>query len=225
MEGAAPSFTRTAMVQVVELPSPSTARHVTMLRPPGNTEPLAKPPIRVTVAPPQLSVAVAALKVATAEHWPGAVFTDTFGGHTMLGGLRSWSVTLNEQVAELPAPSVAVSVTERVSLRSSGVLAAGFCASPMDAVGVQLSLWVAGFQVPTVPRQKASAATVWLGGQVTVGGVWSGDITENVQVAVFPLLSLAVSVTTCPPATGVPAAGLCDQVGASEQWSLSAVGG
>ena len=42
---------------------------------------------------------------------PLGVTAVTFAGHVITGGCVSFTVTVNEQVAVLPAPSVAVAVT------------------------------------------------------------------------------------------------------------------
>ena len=64
---------------------------------------------QVTVGGPQLSAAVteAILTGSTNDaHW-----TDTLAGHVMVGGCKSRTVTVNEQVEELPAPSVTLYAT------------------------------------------------------------------------------------------------------------------
>ena len=78
-------------------------------------EPLTGPAIWVTVGVPQLSVAVA-LAQLTVQQVPAAVgvFT-TFPGQLITGGvtsvaqaLKGLTVTVNEQVAELPLVSTAL---------------------------------------------------------------------------------------------------------------------
>lgn len=58
MLGGKLSVTVTTKAQVLERPAPSMARHVTVVLPVGKVDPLAGPPMRVTVTVPQLSVAV-----------------------------------------------------------------------------------------------------------------------------------------------------------------------
>src|SRR5918994_915874 len=63
------------------------------------------------VVPVQLSVKVGAVQLTTALQ-DASAFTVMFAGHPMItGGVISFTVTMNEQVAVLPAASVAVQVT------------------------------------------------------------------------------------------------------------------
>ena len=64
----------------------------------------------MTVAAPQLSVAVAA-KVTAVPHWPASAGRTMAEGHVMDGAWLSVTVTVKEQVEVLPAASVAVAVT------------------------------------------------------------------------------------------------------------------
>ncbi len=59
----------------------------------------------------QLSVTVAAAYVTVAAHWPPAAFTLTLPGQVIAGAWLSTTVTVKEQVAVLPVPSVTVAVT------------------------------------------------------------------------------------------------------------------
>jgi hypothetical protein len=97
------------------LPPASVALNVITLvvvdAPFGKAEPLAKPVVRETLTPAQLSVAVGVAKVCTEVHWLRSVLTVLLAGQLMLGGCTSLTVTKNEQVDELPLPSVARHVT------------------------------------------------------------------------------------------------------------------
>lgn len=77
----------------------------------GKAEPLAKPVMRATVTPEQLSVAVGVAKVWIEVQRPVFMFTVRLGGQAMLGNWLSTTVTLNEQAAVSPLPSVAFQVT------------------------------------------------------------------------------------------------------------------
>ena len=100
--------TVTVKLQVAALPLPSLAVAVTVVVPIGNVEPEAGMYERVAV--PQLSEAVAA-KVTTALQTPAPAFTEILAGQVMLGAWLSFTVTVNEQVAVFPWPSLAVAVT------------------------------------------------------------------------------------------------------------------
>ena len=59
---------------------------------------------------PQLSIATGLLNETTAEHTSGAAVTVISEGQELITGI-SFTVTLNEQLVELPETSVAVNVT------------------------------------------------------------------------------------------------------------------
>jgi hypothetical protein len=108
MVGASLSTTVTRCTQVAVLPEVSVAVQVTEVVPLGKTVGASL----ATLARPQLSAAVAVPKLTlAAEHWPGSVLTVTSGGHEIVGGSVSLTVTVNEQEAVLPAASVAVQAT------------------------------------------------------------------------------------------------------------------
>lgn len=65
----------------------------------------------VTVAPEQLSEVVGRATVTAAVHAPLSVSWVILAGQEMVGSSASLTVTSNEQVAVLPALSVAVKVT------------------------------------------------------------------------------------------------------------------
>ena len=108
MLGAWLSFTVTVKEQVEVFPCPSLAVAVTVVVPKANVEP--ETGLYVKVAVPQLSVAVAA-KVTTWVQRPAAAFTLKLAGQVMLGAWLSFTVTVKEQAAVLPWPSLAVAVT------------------------------------------------------------------------------------------------------------------
>src|SRR5262245_30306464 len=108
IDGGCVSFTVTLNEHVAVLPEESVAVHVTVLAPFGKTDPDGG--LHTTDETRQLSEAVA-VKLATAEDKPGAAGRLMFAGHVMDGGCVSFTVTVNEQVAVLPDPSVAVQLT------------------------------------------------------------------------------------------------------------------
>src|SRR5262245_10749080 len=90
-------------------PTASVAVQVTSVSPFGNSEPDGG--TQLTVAPGQLSVAVAAKLTLTAPHWPGSVLLTMFAGQRTVGGCVSLIVTLKLQFVLLPEVSVAVQLT------------------------------------------------------------------------------------------------------------------
>jgi hypothetical protein len=140
----------------------------------------------------QLSVAVAA-KVTTAVQAPLDVLAVMLDGQVMVGDWLSDTVTLKEQVAVLPAASVAVAVTV-VAPRLKVLPEAGL----YDTVAEQLSEAVAA-KVTTAVQAPLAVLAVRLDGQVIIGGWLSTTVTVNEQVAVCPLPSMAVAVTVVVP--------------------------
>jgi len=150
----------------------------------------------------------------------------TFAGQVIVGGVTSFKVTVNVQLAEFPLPSLAVSVTFSKSLWPfNAVVGAGNCVTVGFAL--QLSLKVAGVYAPTTPAQLAFAAIVTFAGQVMVGGVTSFKVTVKVQEVVFPFPSFAVNVTISKslwPFNAVVGAGNCVTVGLGLQLSATVTG-
>ena len=120
--GAWVSLTVTLKVQAFVLPLPSVAVQVTIVVPLAKAVPL--PGEQTTGALPQLSVAVGAVKVVTAVHWPASVLLVMLAGQAPMTG-ASWSltVTLKVQALVLPLPSVAMQVTTVVPLTKAVPLA------------------------------------------------------------------------------------------------------
>src|SRR5690606_13774004 len=91
------------------LPAPSVAVYVTVVVPIGNTSPLL---CELDNDTEQLSDAVGAVHVTTASHELASVLNViSVGQFAITGTSVSTTVTSNEHVAVLPAPSVAVYVT------------------------------------------------------------------------------------------------------------------
>src|SRR6185369_2104069 len=102
------STTVTEKLQLAVLPWPSFTVQFTVVDPRPNDEPLVG--VQVTVAVPQLSVAVVE-KVTLLEQLPPAAFTVIFAGQVMTGFWLSTTVTEKLQLAVLPWPSLAVQFT------------------------------------------------------------------------------------------------------------------
>ena len=97
-------------LQVTVLPAVSVAVYSIVLIPGGNTEPEARPLLRVNTTPEQSSVAVGIEYVTTALHLSTSVPTVISDGQTITGSVSSVIVTVTLQVVVLPLASVAVTV-------------------------------------------------------------------------------------------------------------------
>src|SRR6185436_1977762 len=92
MSGASVSLTVTLKVQALVLPLPSVAVQMTTVVPLVKAVPLAGE--QTTEALVQLSLALGAVKVATAVHWPASVlFTMLAGQAAITGAVVSLTVT------------------------------------------------------------------------------------------------------------------------------------
>ena len=106
--GGCVSTTVTLKLHVAVLPDPSVAVAITVVVPFGNGVPDAG--LETTVTPGQLSIAVT-VKFTTAEHCPVVAGTVILVGHITVGFCVSLTVTVNEQLAGLPAASATVQLT------------------------------------------------------------------------------------------------------------------
>ena len=148
--GAVLSLIVTLAVQVAVLPPASVALSVTVLMP--ILEQLNI--LGVTINEnEQLSVLTLSTEAGSKVKLP---FTpkliDTLL-HLATGGVKSFKVTVNEQLAMLLLPSLAVSVTNTEALCPvKFVDGGGVCVTVIDPLGVQLSLKERGAHVPNVPE-------------------------------------------------------------------------
>jgi hypothetical protein len=115
-------------------------------------------------------------------------------GQTMVGAVLSFTVTVCEQVAVLPLPSVAVHITVVVPTGNE----LGALLLMLTGVQLLLSLAVA-LPNATVAVQAELAVVVMGPGHAMVGSVTSLTSTIKLQVAVFPEPSVAVYVTVVEP--------------------------
>jgi hypothetical protein len=106
--GASVSSTVTVKEQLAVFPDGSVAVQVTVVVPTGKKEPEAGEQLTVTG---QLSVTVGSGNVTKAPHSPGSLEMVISTGQVITGGSVSFTVTVKEHVAVLPAASVAVQVT------------------------------------------------------------------------------------------------------------------
>src|SRR5690606_26260694 len=105
------------------------------------------------------------------------------GQFAITGTSVSSTVTSNEHVAVLPAPSVAVYVTVVVPI---GKTSPGSCVL-VNVVPVQLSVNVGAVHVTTASHELASVLTVISVGQFAITGTSvSLTVTSNEHVALLP---------------------------------------
>jgi len=105
----------------------------------------------------------------------------------MVGGCTSFTVTVNVQLAVLPAASVAVAVT--VVVPTGKVLPdAG---TVVTVTPGQLSLADGSANVTTAPQVPGVLLTEIFAGQVMLGGCTSFTVTVKLQVDVLPAASTA----------------------------------
>ena len=193
--GGVTSFNVTVIVHVEVLPLPSLAVSVTVWAVLWPVRIVAATGLWITVGEGlQLSLKLAAIRVPTIPWQLVLAATVAFGGQVIEGGVTSFNVTVSVQLAVLPLPSLAVSVTVWALLWPvRTVLDEGLCVT--EGLALQLSLNDAGLYDPTWPWHDAFAFTVAFGGQVIEGGTLSLTDTTNVQVPVFDALSVDDSVT------------------------------
>jgi hypothetical protein len=195
------SITVTMNEQVLVLPLPSVAVLVTVWTPTVIVLPEAG--LDTTVALPQLSLAVT-VKFTVVVQSPASAFRLKPDGHVITGAWLSTTVTVKEQVAVLPLPSVAVLVTVVVPTLNT---VPEFWLDTTAALP-QLSLAVTE-KVTVVEQRPASAFWLKLNGQLMAGAWESVTVTTKEHVEVFPLPSVAVPVTVVAPVLKVlPEAGL-----------------
>jgi hypothetical protein len=145
---------------------------------------------------PQLSEPLWNTSAVVIEAAPAAFrLTEAFL-HVMLGGVMSDTVTVAEQVAVLPLPSLAVKVTVFgpvfAQVKLFGVTETWFTVPQLSE-----PLWKTSAVVMEAAPAALRFTLAFL--QVTLGGVTSDTVTVAVQVAVLPLPSLAVKVTVFKP--------------------------
>jgi hypothetical protein len=183
-------FTVTPKAQVLVLPLPSVAVLVTVVVPAAKE--LPEDGLDTTTGLPQLSVPVT-VNVTTAWQVLIFAFTVMLDEQLITGTWLSTTVTVNEQVAVFPLPSVAVPVT--VVFPNANVLPE---AGEETTAGLpQLSVAVV-LKVATAV-QFPDADMLTFAGQLITGTVLSTTRTVNEQVELFPLPSVAVPVTVVFP--------------------------
>src|SRR6266545_7572288 len=145
---------------MLTLPTASVAVQVTGVSPMGKTVPDGGLQTTVIV-PGQLSVAAGVGNVTLALHAPVSVPTTMLVGHSILGGSESLTVTVNEQLELLPAPSEAVQVTVVVPIGKDEPDAGAH--TTLTGSG-QLSVAVGAGKVTTAPHWPGSLPfTIWAG--------------------------------------------------------------
>src|SRR5207247_4272839 len=130
-------------------------------------------------------------------------------GEQSTGGAVAWATRdIGVLLALLPAASVAVTVIVCVP-KPTSVPAAGDWLRVIALVPLQESLTVTPPNtLGTAAWQVPSVLAFGIGEQFTVGAVASVTVKIEVQVALLPAASVAVTVMVCAPKpTSVPAAG------------------
>ena len=159
------SLTVTVKAQLEELPDPSVTLHVTVVVPFGNVEPddgeHAGAP-----TPEQLSLTAGAEKLTAALHCPVAVPVTIFAGQVILGGCVSFTVTVNEQEAELDEASDTEHVTVVVPFGKLEPEAGAHTGVPTPE---QLSVAVGVAKLTTAEHWPLSLAAVTFAGHVITG--------------------------------------------------------
>jgi hypothetical protein len=150
--GGCVSSTRTVKEHAVWLPPASRAVQVTVVVPTGKNDPDAGR--HETVVPGQLSIGVGVVYVTFAPHWSGAFGTIAFGGHWIVGGCASATVTVNEQLS--PPTSVQVTVVTPIWNVEPG--------GGTQATGPQLPVVVGSVYFTTAPHVPGSFTTETSGG-------------------------------------------------------------
>ena len=136
--------------------------------------------LQVTVAVPQLSVAVMA-KVTLLAQDPPEVLTVMLPGHVITGSSVSFTVTVKLLVALLPWPSLALQLTV-VGPRAKLLPLAGV---QVTVAVPQLSVAVTA-KVTLLAQELPEVLTLMLAGQVMTGGCVSLTVTVKLQTAVLP---------------------------------------
>jgi hypothetical protein len=193
------SVTMTWKLVEAEWPPGSLAEQLTVVDPIGNVEPETGAQLTATT-PATASVAVGFVYVTTVLP-PGATFAFTSGAGPKTGGKLSWTVTLNDLLALLPALSVAVQTTV-VSPRGNvdpdpGTHVTG---TPEPST---MSVALGFVNVTATPVGPVASLVISAGGAPTVGGVVSRTVTLNDLFAVLLWWSVAVQLTVVVPRPNV----------------------
>src|SRR5439155_249018 len=145
----------------------------------------------LTLAPP-MTLGTAAWQVSSAL--AGGV-----AEQIIVGALLSVTVKVVVQLALFPAASVAVTVMVCVP-RQTRVPGAGDWLKVIALGALQLSLTLAPtMTLGTGAWQLSSALAGCVAEQITVGALLSVTVKVVVQVALFPAVSVAVTVMVCEP--------------------------
>jgi hypothetical protein len=185
------SITLTVKVQLLLLPLLSHEVLVTVVSPTGNAKPLGGA-LEVFVTA-QLSVAVT-LKVALLTHTPGAAFTVRFAGQVIAGGCVSSTVTVKEQLLELPLLSRAVLVTV-VTPNGKAKPLAGML---VRFVTTQLSVAFTT-KVTLLTHTPGRVFTMIFPGQLIAGASRSSIETTLLQLPMQPVVSVTCSASVYLP--------------------------
>ena len=193
--GLVSSTTVTVVVQVEELPDASVTVKVTSFSP--NIVQSKSVTSILTESTSQLSVEPSLISVSEICAFPLAS-NEIENGSTQLavGLVSSTTVTVVVQVEELPAASVTVNSTwfAPIIVQSKSVMSIAVVSIPQLSVE---PLFISAAVIDAFP--VASRAIVNGDTQLAIGFVLSSTVTVAVQLSLFPLVSVTVSVTVFAP--------------------------
>ena len=159
--------------------------------------------------------------MTTFEHWLTSLFPLTGPGQKMFGSCTSTTVTVKEQVAEFPPPSVTLKIFVVTPTGNKDPLANP--AVLVVVAPVQLSVPAGVVYVRSALQTLLELLAVILAGQVIEGAMPSVLLTVNEHVPVLEMASVAVRVTVTDPVPvcAVPLRGDWVKVGVPPQLSLT----
>jgi hypothetical protein len=193
------SVTVTVNAHSVLFPLASVAVKTIFVVPTGKEDPLAGPLVWVKINPAQLSLAAGATQLTTALQLPGFDETVIFDGQDVkTGNSLSVTVTVNEQIAVLPTASVAVKAILVVPTGKAEPLTGPLVC--ITETPEQLSLTTGAGQLTIALHIPNALLTAMFAGQeIKTGSSLSITVTENAQVAILPLASVAENETLVTP--------------------------
>ena len=160
----------------------------------GDAPTVAPAIVQVKVVTVQLSEVTGLDVPKVASHKPNAADVFILAGQAIVGSSISVTVTFWLQAAILPEPSVTVHVTTVTPIgNSTGALLVTLATIQLSAVTGTPNT------TPLAVHKPASVFTATFAGHTIVGSSISVTVTFWLQVAVLPLKSVTVQVTTVMP--------------------------
>jgi hypothetical protein len=189
--GGSLSVTVTICWQLAEFPDVSVTVQITIVAPRGNVA----GELFTTLATAQLSAVMGVPSITPlAVQRPASAFANTAGGHKIVGGSSSTTVTVCWHCAVLPEVSITVQVTVVTPLgKVAGASFTMLATAQLSAVVGEPSV------TPLAAQKPGSVPTDTKGGHVIVGASVSLTVTLKTQFAVFPLASVPMQFTAVVP--------------------------